>query len=212
MKDYIYADLDDSREAIETANGEILCTRGAGTVAIEVSIAGIPSYIHLKNVDYCPEFDSNLLSLGVLEAIGFEFQASNGLLNVKDTEGDVVLQSQRDGTVYPLSQPKNTGTDYSPATVQAYKATKAQSSELWHQRLGHVTHSDLLRVKGMVKGVDFTDTESEFCESCTLGKQHKFHSTEPATLEHLNLESDHTMTFTEVVVLYQESEAIDTGQ
>ena len=33
----------------------------------------------------------------------------------------------------------------------------------------------------MVKGVDFTDTESKFCESCTLGKQHKFHSTEPAT-------------------------------
>ena len=126
LKDYIYPDLDDSRETIETANGEILCTRGAGTVAIEVSIDGTPSYIHLKNVHYCPELDSNLLSLGVLEAKGFEFQAKNGFLNVKDTDGDIVLQSQRDGTVYPLSQPKRTETDYSPATVQAYRATKAQ--------------------------------------------------------------------------------------
>lgn len=74
--------------------------------------------------------DSNLLSLGVLEAKGFEFKANDGVLNVKDTAGDVVLQSKRKGTVYPLSQPPNAVTHYSPATVQAYKATKAQPLDL----------------------------------------------------------------------------------
>lgn len=38
LKDFIYPDLDDSGEKIETANGKILYTRGAGTVAIEVCI------------------------------------------------------------------------------------------------------------------------------------------------------------------------------
>lgn len=105
----------------------------------------------------------------------------DGFLNVKDTTGDVVLQFKRGGTIYPLAQPKNAFVHYTSATVQAYKATRAQSLELRHQRLAHVNHNDLIRLKGMAKGVAFSDTRTPFCESCALGKQHKVHSTEPAT-------------------------------
>ena len=64
LKDYIYPDLDDSQEDIEIANGELLRTRGAGTIAIEIVIDNIPSFVHIHNVHYCPEIDTNLLSLG----------------------------------------------------------------------------------------------------------------------------------------------------
>lgn len=130
LKDYIYSNLNNLREKIETASGNILHICGAGTVAIKIIINGIPSYIHLKNVHYCPEMDSNLLSLGILEAKNFEFKAKNGFLNVKNTAEDVVLQFKREGTVYPVAQPENTFVYYIPATIQVYRATRAQSFEL----------------------------------------------------------------------------------
>lgn len=121
LKDYVYPDLDDSRERIENPNGDILRTRGAGTVALEVMTHGIPSWVHVYNVHYCPEMTSNLISLGTLEANGFEFKAKNGYLNVKGTVGDIILQSKRQGAVYPLLQPNM----HVPGI--AYKATPPPS-------------------------------------------------------------------------------------
>ena len=105
LRDYISPDLDDSQEAIETANGEILYTQGAGTIAIEVIVNGVCNLVHIHNVHYCPEMDSNLLSLGTLTAKGLEFHTSKGTLNVTDSVGETVLQSKCKGKVYPLSQP-----------------------------------------------------------------------------------------------------------
>ena len=99
LTDYITPDSDDSREPFEIANGETLYTRGAGTIAIEVVVDEVSDFIHLRNVHYCPEVDSNLLSLGALTAKGFEFQTKKGTLNVIDSVGDTVLQSMCEGKV-----------------------------------------------------------------------------------------------------------------
>ena len=57
LTDYLSTNLDDSQEAIETANGNILYTRGAGTIAIEVIVNGVCDFVHIHNVHYCPEID-----------------------------------------------------------------------------------------------------------------------------------------------------------
>jgi hypothetical protein len=48
---------------------------------------------------------SDLLSLGVLEAKGFEFQGKNGWLTVIDEDGDALLQARRQNNVYSLNKP-----------------------------------------------------------------------------------------------------------
>lgn len=102
LKDYIYPDLDDSHEDIEIANGEVLHARGAGTIAIDIMIDSIPSYVHIHNVHYCPEIDTNLLSLGSFASKGFGFHTKKGILNVIDTVGNTVLQSRCEGAGIPL--------------------------------------------------------------------------------------------------------------
>lgn len=58
--------------------------------------------IQLSNVHYLPKLDANLISLDVLEGKGCEFRAVNDLLQIKDKDNDIVLESIRDNSVYPL--------------------------------------------------------------------------------------------------------------
>lgn len=138
----IFPDLDDPCEEIKTASGDVLRTRGAGTFAMEILIDGVCKYIALSVVHRCPGIDSNLISLGVLEAKGFEFTAKDESLDVKDSVG-TLCYTACDRVCYPLSQPI-IADYYTPATVrvqctciQSHKATKPQSIELWHQRAGY---------------------------------------------------------------------------
>ena len=80
-----------------------------------------------------------------------------------------------------MAQPYILYDGYPPATVHAYKAIRPQTQDLWHQRAGHVNHTDLVQLKNITDGVEFKDTKISFCEVCALGKQHKVHSKEPAT-------------------------------
>ena len=182
LENYIHPDLDDQREVIEIANGDTLKTRGAGTIALEVMVSGTSTYVHIHNVHYCPEVDSNLLSLGVFGTIGCEFHTKKGVLHVIDTVGDTVLQSECKGQVYPLLQPTLPGHHFA-TSAHAHKTTKAASMDLWHQRAGHVNKKDLALLKNVALGVAMTNTDISFCEACTLGKQHRVHSTEPPTYQ-----------------------------
>ena len=103
LKNYIYSNLDNSQEDIEIANNKVLRTRRAGTIAIEIVIDNIPSFIHIHNVHYCPEIDTNLLSLGVLASKCFKFHTKKGVLNVIDAAENTVLQSRCKGQVYTLA-------------------------------------------------------------------------------------------------------------
>ena len=123
LKDYIHPDLDNQHEDIEMANGQYLKTRGAGTIALEVMVFGIPTYVHIHNVHYCPEIDSNFLSLGTFGAKGFEFYTKKGILHVKDTVGDTVLQAKCKGQIYPLLQPTTPKHSLSSTSVHTHKKT-----------------------------------------------------------------------------------------
>lgn len=58
--------------------------------------------IQLSNVHHLPELDANLISLGVPEKKICEFRAVNGLLQIKYTDNNIVLESIRDNSVYLL--------------------------------------------------------------------------------------------------------------
>jgi hypothetical protein len=50
-------------------------SRGAGTINLEILLDDKHTNVHLHDVHYCPEVDSNLLSLGVLEEKNCTFGA-----------------------------------------------------------------------------------------------------------------------------------------
>ncbi|MCJ1263342.1 hypothetical protein MMC22_003212 [Lobaria immixta] len=79
---FLSTDLDNNTEEILATDRVILRTRGSSTIALATSVNGNDSFIHLHNVHYCPEIDTNLLSLGALEAKKLWFLAENSMLEV----------------------------------------------------------------------------------------------------------------------------------
>ena len=93
------------------------------------------------------------------------------------------MESIKDNGVYPLWQPRLLVWNKPYYTItRVYKTTKPASKEKWHQRLGHVNHNNFAKMLKLATRISFVKdsiTEPEFCEACTLGKQHKVHSKEP---------------------------------
>ena len=140
--------------------------------------------IELSNVDYLPELDANLISLGVLEEKRCEFRAVDSLLQIKNKQEDIMLESIRSNAVYLLQQPKLPARNEPCQTItKAYRTAKPAIKEKWHKRLGHVNHNDLAEMPKIATGISFlkdnTNTEPDFYEACTLGKQHKVYSRGP---------------------------------
>ena len=183
---YINADLDPVHERFETADDHKIQTQGAGTIALETLLDDKSAYVHLHNVYYFPELDSNLLSLGILEKKGFQFVGKQGFLYVIDNEGDKVLQAKREGTVYPLVR-SVVDQDTTLPSYPIYKTSKPVTQEKWHQQAAHLNYRDLATLPRVTEGVIFSNesnhvdkNESQFCEAYTQGKQHKIHNKEPA--------------------------------
>lgn len=181
---YVNPNLDQIQEWFETANGQRIQAKGSGTIALETLIDGKNSYVHLRNVHYCPELDSNLLSLGVLEKKGFKFVGKQGLLSVIDNQGDTVLQAKRKGTIYPLLQPNIQQTK--PLTNPIFKVTKPVIQRKWHPCKGY---SDCEKLVGLPKvtrelepvGVDTTELFPPIGESTqptAKGSEHHYRKTE----------------------------------
>ena len=173
---FLSTDLDDNTEEILAADGVVLRTRGSGTIALATSVNGNDSFIHLHNVHYCPEIDTNLLSLGALEAKRLRFSAENSMLEVRDFDGKTVFQAKRRNNVYPLLQP--TPQEYHHRSREkAYYMTKATPAtrERWHERTGHANYKNLQSLLRLVDGVPFSDSKTDplFCDACVLGKHHR---------------------------------------
>jgi hypothetical protein len=96
--------------------------------------------VHLIEIHYCLELDTNLLLLGALEAKGLRFSVNQRILKVIDDRPNqydkMVLISHREDAVYPLDQPHPSkivyGTDLSEKSLKAcnIKSVKPTSLEI----------------------------------------------------------------------------------
>jgi hypothetical protein len=148
---------------------------------MKVRLGKTTTDITISDVHYCPELDTNLISLGVLERKGNSFSGKNDRLEVFNKKGELVLESKRKDNVYVLHEK---ATNKKAKTGVTFKAVKPANRELWHQRLGHVNKQDLEKLPQMAVGVKFNEqyaADKNFCEACVLGKQHKVHEKGPAS-------------------------------
>ncbi len=173
-------ELNSQFEWIETVIDQEIQTRDVETINLDVILDNDENTkkqfinIHLHDVHYCFEVNSNLLSLDVLEEKDLIFNARNDVLRVLDSDENVVLVVNRQRNVYVLHQLIEIN-QYAISSIFSIKS-KSASMKVWHQRVEYVNVSDLSQLSLIVIDVKFSDIKSSFCETCVLEKQHRVHN------------------------------------
>ena len=134
-----------------------------------ISIGNIRLKLHdetireLKQVRFVPELKRNLISLGMLDQMGYSVKIEYGeMMIIKGTE--IIMKGLRKNGVFVLDGKVVTG------EVGVSVDANTDKTRLWHLRLGHIGVRGLkeLDKQGLLEGDKIGDLE--FCESCVLGK------------------------------------------
>ncbi|KAJ9567415.1 hypothetical protein OSB04_003381 [Centaurea solstitialis] len=127
-----------------------------------------------KNIWYVPKSGKNLISLGALEADGYNYSFANGRMKVKRGALVEMKPLRHSSHLYVLQGQTIIGaaTMVSEA-ADCDKVVDFDASKLWHLRLGHAGENALqgLAKQGLLKGVK--NGKIDFCEQCVFGKQTK---------------------------------------
>jgi hypothetical protein len=97
-------ELNSQFEWIETITNQKIQIRDVETINLEIMLNDENSNVHLHDVHYCLEVNSNLLSLNVLEEKHHTFNARNAILRVLNDDENVVLVINKQRSVYVLHQ------------------------------------------------------------------------------------------------------------
>lgn len=165
--------LEDTTMPVALADGTNVIASGVGTAVLNLLVNGESVRTDLHNVYYCPELDSNLISLGTLEKKGCSFTASKGQLRVLHPNSETALEANRVGTLYVANLASENRTE-------VMKVHKTVTMNLWHQRLAHLNEKDIVRLQEQVDGITTPQNDrTTTCEACILGKQHETPSYQP---------------------------------
>ncbi|BBH01937.1 hypothetical protein Prudu_012349, partial [Prunus dulcis] len=144
-------------------NNNACKTQGIGKICLKMHDGTVRE---LSDVRYVPDMKKNLISLGALESKGLKITMEGGVL--KAVHGAlVVMKGTRRNNLYFLQGSTVIG---GAAVTEAADAI-ADTTRLWHMRLGHAGEKALqgLVKQGLLKGAKAC--KLEFCEHCVLGKQ-----------------------------------------
>ncbi|KAG8376371.1 hypothetical protein BUALT_Bualt09G0056100 [Buddleja alternifolia] len=117
----------------------------------------------LKNVRFIPELKRNLISLGVLDELGYSIKVETGILKI--LKGSFVLmKGVRKNGIYSLLGNTVIG------SVSIVTENSMEKGTILHQRLGHVSEKGLIELskQGLISGDNIKNIE--FCETCIYGK------------------------------------------
>ena len=127
---------------------------GIGTVKIKMCDGVVRV---LSNVRHVLELRKNLISLGVLDDLGYSYSSKGGIMKI--TKGALkVMKGQKINTLYRLIGNRVAVTD---------------DTKLWHMRLGHIGERGMLELhkRNLLKRVK--TCKLDFCKYCVYGKQHR---------------------------------------
>ncbi|KAK2414224.1 cysteine-rich RECEPTOR kinase [Trifolium repens] len=120
----------------------------------------------LKNVRYIPELKRNLISISMFDGLGYSTRIERGVMRISHGALVIAKGSKMNG-LYILEG----STVISNACVTSVE--NADITKLWHLRLGHVSERGLVELaKQGLLGKEKLN-KLDFCDNCTLGKQHK---------------------------------------
>ena len=122
----------------------------------------------LSNVRHVLDLRKNLISLGVLDNLGYSYSSKGGIMKI--TKGALMMmKGQKVSTLYRLIG--NTVVGRVAVTTQVESSTN--DTKLWHMRLGHIGERGMLELhkRNLLKGMK--TCKLDFCKYCVYGKLHK---------------------------------------
>ncbi|KAG8362995.1 hypothetical protein BUALT_BualtUnG0016000 [Buddleja alternifolia] len=138
-------------------NNKSCKVQGIGSVRIKM-FNGIEKV--LKQVRYIPELKRNLISLGMLDDLGYSMKLESGTLKV--VKGSmVIMKGIRRNGIYSL---------IGCTVIGSISSVESDRTVLWHRRLSHVSERGLVELskQGLLAGDKIE--RLEFCETCVYGK------------------------------------------
>ncbi|KAJ9548930.1 hypothetical protein OSB04_021473 [Centaurea solstitialis] len=145
---------------VRLADHRTLDITGIGDVDIKTSLGTTWT---LKDVRVIPSLKKMLISAGQLDDQGYWTTFGGGQWKVVK-ENLVIARGKKRGTLYMVEIPDD--------EVNAV-TNELKPSRLWHQRLGHMSEKGMKMLVARGKLPDLKKVDSEFCESCVLGKKKK---------------------------------------
>jgi len=160
-----FSELDETyRHKVKLGNDAQIVVMGRGSV--QIILHGITHVF--SHVFYVPELKNNLLSIGQLQQKGLMITIQhNKCVVIHPDRGQIMEVSMNDNQMFVLS-----------ATIVSAKATclqvnLEQDSQLWHNRLGHLSYDGLktLVSKQIVNGLPSITTPKDLCTHCLAGNR-----------------------------------------
>ena len=149
---------------VYTADETTLATNGVGSIRLRNQDGSIRI---LTDVRYVPELKKNLISVGVLESMGYKVSAYNGVMKIISGALVLVKGIRKNNNLYYYQGNAVVGV----AAVASSDDRELKVTRLWHMRLGHAGEKslNLLMNQGLLKGASVC--KLDFCEHCVKGKQ-----------------------------------------
>nr|KYP71431.1 Retrovirus-related Pol polyprotein from transposon TNT 1-94 [Cajanus cajan] len=161
----IFKDIDKSvKVKVRMGNDTVVESKGKGTVMVETK----KGTRLITDVLLVPNLKENLLIIGQMMEKGYTLHFEGDTCKIYDNKkleiGRVKMEKRNRSFPISLRQGPNI----------AMKA-EVDDSWLWHQRFGHFnTHAlKLLYQKNMMRDLPCLKENTEACEGCLLGKQHR---------------------------------------
>ena len=179
--------LDEPTE-VEACDGSTLYATHVGRIKLDILITNDDGddeecSLAMKDVHYCPDMNTNLISLGTLVRNGLSFGASKKRLTVTDDDGDTIMEGALVDTLFKLRLTKvddSKARTVAKALVAKNPTIQRAPAKYWHETMGHLNYSDLAKLPQMVEGMQIVGpVKKEFCEPCVLAKQHRTPSRSP---------------------------------
>eukprot|EP00253_Pinus_taeda_P025292 PITA_25292 len=154
-----------------------ISVKGKGEVKIFIKQGEMKT---IADVCYVPGMRCNLLSIGQLVQKDYNVFFVNDVFTIMDiapSKRCIVEVKMTSNMMFPLrirADLKNKN-EIAAVTQEAFQSVPKDENWLWHLRFGHLNFGglNLLRRKGMVKGLPLIDKPDNLCEGCILGKQHR---------------------------------------
>jgi transposase InsO family protein len=143
---------------VKFGDGSVIDIQGRGTVVFQCKNGDHRS---LEAVYYIPKLRKNIVSVGRLDARGYDAHIWHGVFTLRDPEGMLLAKVNRD-SIYLYVLKLNLATPICMAVNGSELAWR------WHARFGHLNFQALRRLAqgGMVRGLPQIDHIDLLCDGC----------------------------------------------
>jgi hypothetical protein len=148
---------------INTANNTVFHSTARCTMVVKLATSSTITQLTLRDVIYAPGMSATLISMGKLDANGFDMRIKAGELSIRAPDSTLCSAVPRIDGLYCLGG--------SPASLTALSATTLTLYKL-HCRLRHQNYAvllDMLR-NSRLKGISVTDHTQVECRECRMAK------------------------------------------